>query len=281
MSCLSVGAGCASAAAAARCRSSAALAGGARVLPPSQVTPAVIRPSAAATAIAPVSTRRGPMSRRILPPTRRVLPGGVAASASSRVLARMAASRAGLGAGTAANVSWSSFISSIAQFPSGVGRVGGSQDGAYVAAGPYQPRRHRAHRDSKSAGDLLVAESAGSEQQHIAVRLGQGSDRLGELAANRAGRRAVGGLVGDGLGRHRVEPGARDRTEQPYLVAAVPPDQVGCDAEQPRAGVGLPRVVAIPAPERGQERLGNDVVGYVRAEAAGDVTVDRRSVPVE
>src|SRR5215472_9529552 len=209
------------------------------------------------------------------------MPGGVACSASSRALARMAASRAGLGAGTAANVSWSSFISSIAPFPSGVGRVSGSQDGSYIAAGPYQPRRHRAHWNSKSAGDLLVAESAGSEQQHIAVRLRQARDSLRELTANRARCGAVGGLVGDRLGRHRVAPGARDRTEQPYLVAAVPPDQVGCDAEQPRAGVGLPRVVTIPPPERGQERLGNDVVGYVRAEAAGDVTVDRRSVPVE
>jgi hypothetical protein len=85
----------------------------------------------------------------------------------------------------------------------------------------------------------------------------------------------------DGLGGRRGGGAAGDGPEEADLVAAVPADKVRRDAVQPRARVRMRRVVAGPALERDQERLGHQVVGGVRAEAAGHIAADRRSVPVE
>lgn len=73
----------------------------------------------------------------------------------------------------------------------------------------------------------------------------------------------------------------RTSAVEPELHPAVPFDEPGGDAVQPRAGVRLARVVAVAAPEGRQEGVGDHVVGQGRAQPPSDVAAERGRVPVE
>src|SRR6266508_1331781 len=64
----------------------------------------------------------------------------------------------------------------------------------------------------------------------------------------------------------------------------VPPmlaDKVGGDPVQPRRGAGVAEVVLVPLAERGQERLGDQVVGDLPANAPGEIPMNVRGVAIE
>jgi hypothetical protein len=67
----------------------------------------------------------------------------------------------------------------------------------------------------------------------------------------------------------------------PDLGSPVARDQIGGDPVQPGPRIGPVLLVVSTLPERGKERLGDDVVGRLRSEPAQDVTLDIRRVPAE
>jgi hypothetical protein len=71
------------------------------------------------------------------------------------------------------------------------------------------------------------------------------------------------------------------QAQPPDLVAAMLGDQTGGDPVEPRTGVPLIRPVGVAAAERGQERLGDQVVGRLIAETPGQVAVDVRGMSIE
>ena len=80
---------------------------------------------------------------------------------------------------------------------------------------------------------------------------------------------------------HRIGTGSLAQAELAGLFAAVLGDQVGGDAVEPRASVVVARVVPCPFPEGHQEGLGDQVVGGLAADPAGQIAVNIRCVAVE
>src|SRR5690606_8401972 len=78
-----------------------------------------------------------------------------------------------------------------------------------------------------------------------------------------------------------VDGGAEQGPVAGGLGAVVPGDELGQDAEQPRPRVGIGQVVAAAPGEGDQERLADQVLGGLRAEAARDVPVEHAGVAVE
>src|ERR1022692_4468831 len=77
--------------------------------------------------------------------------------------------------------------------------------------------------------------------------------------------------------------GATGRTV-PVLAGLVPAmlaDQVGGDPIQPGPGIGVTEVIPVPLGESGQARLGDQVIGNLRASTPGKVAVNVGRVPVK
>ncbi len=105
---------------------------------------------------------------------------------------------------------------------------------------------------------------------------GQRGERVRERGA--VGDQVRGVL--DPAGRHGVLAGPGQRPQTAYFLPALLADEVRGDPVQPGPGTGPRGVVAGTHPERGQERVGRDVVRRVVAEAPGRVPVDVGCVPV-
>ena len=138
---------------------------------------------------------------------------------------------------------------------------------AHALPGPADAGLHRAERRAGRHGDLLVAQVGPYEQQQrVALCLGQAGKRLGEPGLDRA--RADGGVhpVGERLS-DRVGAGAREQPQLFRLAAPVPVRQPGRDAVQPGQAVAALVGVACALPECDEERLGDDVLGRVAADA--------------
>src|SRR6185437_3332718 len=135
--------------------------------------------------------------------------------------------------------------------------------------------------DVQRAGGLGVGELLpGDEQEDVAIAVGQLGQGGGERAAHGAGGDIGSDAVGvAGLGQ--VGPGGLADPELADLLAAVLADEVGGDPVQPRAGVAVGGEVPAALGERGQEGLGDEVIGHFAADPAGDVAVDAGGVPVK
>src|SRR5215472_7169981 len=251
------GAGWVSSAAAARCSTrAAALAGGVTGPPPVKIKVADANSATASTAVAaPYIPSRGQAGRCGRPGPCSCWPGEPVAAASTT--ARAAVRRSSVGAWTAARNSRSAVISSTGGFPSWLGRVRPAESLSYLLPRPGQPRGDRPRRDAKRPRRLGVAEPVGDQQQHVAIRLGEPSQRRGELTAQRLRRDAASHLIGQRLGGG-VDAGARYRPVEPDLIAPMPADKAGRDPIQPRPRVSLGGVVTVPPPEGHQKGLGEE-----------------------
>ncbi|MDP9869213.1 hypothetical protein J2S55_008479 [Streptosporangium brasiliense] len=98
---------------------------------------------------------------------------------------------------------------------------------------------------------------------------------MGERAAYGMRARPLKSLFGGvvGVGKHAH---FRVRLVAVYLGALMPTDEVGRDAVQPGEGLRTGDVVVAALPERGEERLGDDVVGRIPGMA---ITRKRTTVP--
>jgi len=79
-------------------------------------------------------------------------------------------------------------------------------------------------------------------------------------------------LIGDRLGHRvsdRVDPGAGDGAEEPYLLPPTPADEPGRDAIEPGPGAGLILVIAAALAERHQEGLRYKIIGGIPAQPPG------------
>src|SRR5215470_7663011 len=263
------GAGWVSSAAAARCstRVAALAAGVTGPLPVKIKVPDTSSATATAAAAALNIPSRGPARRRGRPGPRARWPGEPVAAASTTARA-------------AARNSRSAVISSTGGLPLWLGRVRPAESLSYLLPRPGQPGGDRPRRDAKRQRRLGVAEPVGDQQQHVAIRPREPSQRRGELASQRLRRDPAGHLIGQRLGGG-VYAGARYRPVEPDLIAPVPADEAGRDPIQPRPRVGLGGVVTVPPPEGHQEGLGEEVIGGVWPKTPRDVTVDSPRVPVE
>ena len=86
------------------------------------------------------------------------------------------------------------------------------------------------------------------------------------------------------VAQRRLEAEADGCLPDPVLAGLIPAmlaDQVGGDPIQPGPCIGLAEVVPVPLSERGQERLGDQVIGGLAVSTPGQVAVNVRGVPVK
>src|SRR5580692_9444666 len=153
-------------------------------------------------------------------------------------------------------------------------RMDVAERGAQPGPGSIHPRPDRSRWHAKRLGHLVVAQlGPGDEQHHIALAGVERGDRRGHGPAGGVSGQPCVQPVGKGLG-HRVSTGPFQGSQLADLVAMVPPHQVARYAVQPGPGVRPVQVVTAALPERREERLGDDVLGRVRAETPGDIAAD-------
>jgi hypothetical protein len=81
--------------------------------------------------------------------------------------------------------------------------------------------------------------------------------------------------------RRQLRRRGREQPPVPGLGPTVAADLQDGDPEQPRPGVGSRGVVASPDPERGEKRLGRDVLGEIRPQTAMGLAQYLIGMPVE
>lgn len=144
-----------------------------------------------------------------------------------------------------------------------------------VQAGPYGP-----DRDGQRLGNPVVRKlGPGEQQQDFPVAGRQAGQRRRELLV--CGRGTDTALHKLGMAAvDRIDARPRQGPQHADFCAALFTDHVGGYPEQPRTGVSAAEVVALPAAERGQERVRHDVVRGRGAKAPGGIAMDRSCMPV-